>query len=86
MIHSLRKKLGITQRELARKLFIQRNSVSRYETGIIKPSPQVLFILTGLARRCGERQLADALRDAGVELAAPSAAEGNGGAEGQARA
>jgi transcriptional regulator with XRE-family HTH domain len=68
-IRNLRKTLGLTQDQLARKLFVWRNSVSRYELGSIKPSPQVLFIIMLLAREIGQGQpFADALAEAGTEL------------------
>ncbi|HEY9142111.1 MAG TPA: helix-turn-helix domain-containing protein [Bryobacteraceae bacterium] len=59
-IGSLREKLGFTQRQLAVKLFVHQNSVSRYELGEIRPRPQVLFILRLLAVESGDSPLADA--------------------------
>lgn len=52
-IRGLRKGLGLTQAQLARRLSIRQNPVSRYELGAIKPSAQVLLLLLLLARTNG---------------------------------
>src|ERR1019366_9153800 len=65
-IHALRKRLGLTQAQLAQKLLVCVNSVSRYELGIFAPRPQVLLILMTLARgHADERIFAAALAIAG---------------------
>jgi transcriptional regulator with XRE-family HTH domain len=70
-IYSLRKRLDFTQAEFARKLFLERNSVSRYELGSFAPRPQVLLMLMTLAQGHDEERIfAVALADAGIELAA----------------
>jgi transcriptional regulator with XRE-family HTH domain len=56
-IRRLRRGLGLTQAQLAQKLLVKPNSVSRYETGTVKPSPQILLILTLIAQGRGEHQL-----------------------------
>jgi len=89
-IRLLRKSLGLTQAQLAQKLPVRQNSVSRYELGSIKPSRQVLFMLMLLAREHGDQQpFEDAFSDAGVESTADrantSVAPVSGGADRTAR-
>jgi len=67
-IRGLRRSLGLTQAQLAQKLLVRPNSISRYEIGNVKPSPRILLILTLLAQGCGEHQVfAAALSDAGFD-------------------
>ena len=53
-VRSLRKALGLTQAELAVRLSLRRNSVSRYELRMMRPSPQVLLLLLHIAREHGQ--------------------------------
>ena len=48
-IYSLRKRLGLTQVELGRKISVRQNTVYRYEAGLLSPSPYVLLQLWRLA-------------------------------------
>ena len=46
VIHSLRTKKGISQDELAEKLFVTRQAVSRWETGDTVPNTETLKMLS----------------------------------------
>lgn len=47
-IQTLRKEKKITQEELAQKLFVDRATVSKWETGNYIPSPEILLKLSKL--------------------------------------
>ena len=47
-IIDLRKKAGWSQEELAEKLFVTRQAVSRWETGETQPNTETLKLLSGL--------------------------------------
>jgi transcriptional regulator with XRE-family HTH domain len=67
-IRDLRKALGLTQLQLAQKLLVRRNSVSRYELGVIRPSRQVLLLLSTFARSHDrQRAFMEALAKAGIK-------------------
>lgn len=48
IIKTLRKEAGLTQTELAQKLSIKQTTVSCWETGKAKPSPEMLMTLAKL--------------------------------------
>lgn len=48
VLHSLRVKKGLSQDELAEKVFVTRQAVSRWETGETTPSVETLKLLSGL--------------------------------------
>jgi transcriptional regulator with XRE-family HTH domain len=55
-IRLLRRRLRLTQAELGRKLLVCRNTVNRYEHGMVNPSVHVLILLLPLAETLEERQ------------------------------
>jgi transcriptional regulator with XRE-family HTH domain len=74
-IRDLRKALGLTQRQLAQKLFVRPNTIWRYEVGIIRPSRQVLLLLSIFARSAGrQRTFMEALAKSGIQLRGKSSA------------
>ena len=48
IIHELRTKKGLSQDELAEKLFVTRQAVSRWETGETVPGVETLKLLSTL--------------------------------------
>ena len=48
IIRQLRLKQGLSQEELARKTYVTRQAVSRWETGETLPNPQTLTVLSKL--------------------------------------
>ena len=48
VLRSLRKERGLSQEELAEKIFVTRQAVSRWETGETLPTPETLQLLTAL--------------------------------------
>ena len=48
IIRELRIKQGLSQEELARKTYVTRQAVSRWETGETLPNPQTLTVLSKL--------------------------------------
>lgn len=48
IIAELRAKSGMSQEELAEKVFVTRQAVSRWETGETTPNPETLKLLSGL--------------------------------------
>ena len=48
VIHELRTKKGMSQDELAEKIFVTRQAVSRWETGETVPNTETLKLLSGL--------------------------------------
>ena len=47
-LRSLRKERGLSQEELAEKIFVTRQAVSRWETGETLPTPETLQLLSAL--------------------------------------
>ena len=76
-IRAMRKRLGLTQVEFSRVLFIKQNTLSQFESGHIKPSTERLIHLLRIARVEDERvPLIAALEGRGVlasDLAIPRA-------------
>lgn len=50
VIHELRNKAGLSQDELAEKLFVTRQAVSRWENGETVPNTEALKLLSKLFR------------------------------------
>ena len=50
VIHELRNKAGLSQDELAEKLFVTRQAVSRWENGETVPNTETLKLLSKLFR------------------------------------
>jgi len=50
-IKSVRKKLKLTQRELAAKLEIERYNLAKYERGISMPSGDLIITLEEIVKR-----------------------------------
>ena len=50
VIHELRTKAGLSQDELAEKLFVTRQAVSRWENGETVPNTETLKLLSKLFR------------------------------------
>lgn len=48
VLRSLRKERGLSQEELAEKIFVTRQAVSRWETGETLPAPETLRLLSAL--------------------------------------
>ena len=48
VLRSLRKERGLSQEELAEKIFVTRQAVSRWETGETLPTPETLQLLSAL--------------------------------------
>ena len=48
ILRQLRQKAGLTQEELAQKLFVTRQAVSRWESGETTPNPETLKELSAL--------------------------------------
>lgn len=48
VLRSLRKERGLSQEELAEKIFVTRQAVSRWETGETLPTPETLQLLSVL--------------------------------------
>ena len=48
IIFKLRTEKGLSQEELAEKLFVTRQAVSRWETGETQPNTETLKLLSGL--------------------------------------
>ena len=48
ILHELRTKKGLSQDELAEKLFVTRQAVSRWENGDTTPNVETLKLLSGL--------------------------------------
>ena len=48
VLRSLRKERGLSQEELAEKIFVTRQAVSRWETGETLPTPETLRLLSAL--------------------------------------
>src|SRR5699024_10223728 len=48
VLRSLRKERGLSQEELAEKMFVTRQAVSRWETGETLPTPETLQLLSAL--------------------------------------
>ena len=48
VLRSLRKERGLSQEELAGKIFVTRQAVSRWETGETLPTPETLQLLSAL--------------------------------------
>ena len=48
VLRSLRKERGLSQAELAEKIFVTRQAVSRWETGETLPAPETLRLLSAL--------------------------------------
>ena len=48
VLRSLRKERGLSQEELAEKIFVTRQAVSRWETGETLPAPETLQLLSAL--------------------------------------
>ena len=48
IIHELRTKLGLSQEELADKVYVTRQAVSRWETGDTVPNTETLKLLSGI--------------------------------------
>jgi transcriptional regulator with XRE-family HTH domain len=72
-IRGLRKGAKLTQSQLARKLFVRQNTISRYERGTLRPSIHVLLVLLRLPAARSERDLlTQALLKAGVDISDPS--------------
>ena len=46
VLPAIRKEKGLTQEELARKVYVTRQAVSRWETGLTQPNPELLKILS----------------------------------------
>ncbi len=44
-IKELREEQGLTQKGLAQKLYLEKSTIAKYETGEIVPSPEVLMEL-----------------------------------------
>lgn len=53
-VRALRKRLGLTQTELGRKLFVRCSTVYRYEKGMLKPGRYVRLLLWRLAETADE--------------------------------
>jgi len=49
-IKQLRERLGLTQEELARKLYVSVTTVSRWETGRVKPSRMAMTLINQLKK------------------------------------
>ncbi|UCE67222.1 MAG: helix-turn-helix transcriptional regulator [Candidatus Zixiibacteriota bacterium] len=47
-VKNIRKKLGITQEQLAERIGVKRTTVGNYEIGVIKPSTDVFVKLQAL--------------------------------------
>ena len=47
-IREERERLGVSQEELARRIFVSRQTVSNWETGKTYPDVQSLLLLSGL--------------------------------------
>jgi DNA-binding transcriptional regulator YiaG len=70
-IQSIRKRLGITQRQFADRLLVRPATVSRWEAGVFKPGAAILVQLFRLAQREEEiKPIATALTAMGVPLEA----------------
>lgn len=48
ILHDLRVKKGLSQSELAEKVFVSRQAVSRWENGETTPNPETLKRLSGI--------------------------------------
>lgn len=53
---ALRKDFGLTQRELAELLGVARNTVARWEAGLVKPPRIAEIALRGLRHRLRKRR------------------------------
>lgn len=50
-LKELRKKLGLSQEELAEKMNVSKSKISRYERGISQPSMPFLLQLSNITRK-----------------------------------
>lgn len=57
-IKRLRQKAGLTQQQLASKLFISRQTISKWETGLAFPQVTILKELTEILK-CSYEELLD---------------------------
>ncbi|MDI7260997.1 MAG: helix-turn-helix domain-containing protein [Thermodesulfobacteriota bacterium] len=66
LVRSLRKRLGVSQRELARLTGVTPLAVYQWETGTFKPKKEKKAILVGL-RKLGRRDVKKLLEERGAE-------------------